>query len=185
MPIDWGAVGNVAGPVVALMAGALANRWADSREVLGCYLGHVSTFKFARDDGRKGDVFAHSLVLRNLGRRSVSNVRINHPLLPDFDIKPSIEYRVEDLPDGSRDIVIPTLVARETITVSYLYFPPVTWQQVTGLVKHDKGFAKPIPVLLQRQFGRKMQAFVGLLLLSGAIAIGYILVLIVRWLIST
>lgn len=180
MKVDWGAVSNVAGPVVALVVGALANRWAESREALGCYLGHVSVFKFAREDGTRGDVFAHSIVLRNLGRRALTNVRINHPVLPDFDVKPSVAYRIEDLPDGSRDIVLPTLVARETITVSYLYFPPVTWQRVTGLIKHDKGFAKPIPVLLQRQYGRVIQGLVGLLMLAGAISIGYLSVQLVR-----
>ena len=68
--------------------------------------------------------FTHSVVLRNSGRRPATNVRLAHPYLPDFNVFPSVGYRVENLPGGGREIVMPTLVPNEQVTISYLYFPP-------------------------------------------------------------
>ena len=61
-------------------------------------------------------------------------------------------HHVDTLLDGSKEIVIPTLVPSEQITISYLYFPPLTVAQVNGGIKSDQGFAHQIPVLLQRQY---------------------------------
>ena len=56
------------------------------------------------------------------------------------------------MPNAGEEIVIPIVVPDQYLTVSYLYFPPVTYDEVNNGVKFDEGFATPIPVLLQRQY---------------------------------
>jgi hypothetical protein len=71
------------------------------------------------------------------------------------------------------DIVIPTLIRSEEITVSYLYFPPVTVAQVNAGIKCDEGFAHPIPVLLQRQYPRWVNIFAASLMVLGLVSVLY------------
>jgi hypothetical protein len=57
------------------------------------------------------------------------------------------------MPRGRQDIVIPKLIPGEQVTISYLYFPPMTFDQVNDGIKCDQGFAQAIPVLPRRYFG--------------------------------
>ena len=95
------------------------------------YFGHVAAFRTTPPSGPTIFVHTHAVVLRNVGRRSATNVRLRHNVLPDFTIWPEIQHHVEDLPGSGREIVIPTLIPGEQITVSYLYFAPVTFDQIT------------------------------------------------------
>lgn len=175
MIIDWTAVATIAGPIIALFVGVWVNRRFESRPVLISYFGHVAAFVHKPGSGQPIHVFTHSVVLRNAGRRSATNVRLHHAVLPDFNVWPPLVYRVEELPDGSKDIVIPNLVPGEEITVSYLYFPPVTVAQVNAGIKCDQGFAHAIPVLLQRQYPRWLNLTATLLMLVGLISVVYLL----------
>ena len=66
----------------------------------------------------------HEVVLRNTGNRAATNVQMSHAYLPDqFNINPALPYSVEALPNGAKDIVIPTLVPKQQITVAYMYLP--------------------------------------------------------------
>ena len=69
--------------------------------------------------------------------------------------------------------MIPTLVPGENLTVSYLYFPPVTYADVNAGVKYDEGLATPIPVLLQRQYPTRYMVIVGILMLLGIATLAY------------
>jgi hypothetical protein len=114
----------------------------------------VSSFRYTPQSGQLSQVNTHSAVLRNTGRKSATNIRLHHIFLPEFNIWPAIVHSIETLPDGSKDIVIPTLVPSEEITISYLYFPLVVATQVNSGIKCDQGFSNQITVLLQRQFPR-------------------------------
>ena len=150
--VDWGAVATIAAPLIALVAGAFLNRAIESRPRLVSYLGHVSAHHLTPAGGTPYDVFTHSLVLRNTGRRPANNVRLAHGTLPNFDVYPDVHYNVQDLPGGGKEIVFPRLTPGEQLTVSYLYFPPVTWDRVNGIIKSDEGFAKVIRVLPTQQY---------------------------------
>jgi hypothetical protein len=91
-----------------------------------------------------------------------------------------VVHSVDTLPDGTRDILIPSIVPGETLTVSYLYFPPVIWNQVNAGIKFDGGFAQQIPVLLQRQYPRWFTTTLGVLVLVGLVALAYVGLLGVR-----
>ena len=174
MHTDWTAVATIAAPIIALFVGVWINRRFEDRPALVTYFGHVAAFVHHPATGAAINVHTHSVVLRNVGRQAATNVRIHHMVLPDFNVWPSLQYNVETLPDGSRDIVIPILVAREELTVSYLYFPPVTVAQVNAGIKCDQGLAQQIPVLLQRQYSRWFNSAVAALLLLGLVSAFYL-----------
>ncbi|MBL8998724.1 MAG: hypothetical protein JNL44_15530 [Gemmatimonadetes bacterium] len=184
MAIDWSVVVDVAVPVGTLFLGVLVQRWFESRPSLISYFGHVSAFKFTNNAGEKSYVYTHSVVLRNAGRKTATNVRLQHGVLPEFEIYPPVDYHVHDLPSGSKEIVIPVLVPHEQITINYLYFPPLTYANVNQGIKSDEGFAREIPVLLQRQYSGLFNFAVAVLLLVGLVTLAYLSVLGARWLLS-
>src|SRR5215475_590114 len=139
--VDWMVVATIAGPVIGVFVGIWMDRLFESKPRLITYYGHVSSFRKELTGGANLVVNTHAVVLRNAGRRSATNVRLRHNVLPDFTIWPSLTHHVETLPDGSKEIVIPTLVSGEEITISYMYFPPVTVAQVNSGIKSDQGFA--------------------------------------------
>lgn len=173
MDIDWNVAATIAAPIIALIAGIWLNRRFEKRPKLISYFGHVSSFNYTPSQGQPVRIHTHSVVLRNAGARSSTNVRLHHSFLPDFQIWPTLKYWVEDLPNGARDIVIPTLVPGEQVTVSYLYFPPLTADGINAGVKHDEGFAQQIPVLLQRQYPAWFSRLAAGLMLAGAVFILY------------
>ena len=69
MEIAWNVVAIIAAPLIALFVGAVLNRAIESRPRLVTYLGHVSAHRLKREDNTPYDIFTHSVVLRNSGRR--------------------------------------------------------------------------------------------------------------------
>ena len=175
MSIDWNAVATIASPLLALFVGVWVNRKFESRPQLITYFGHVSSFRATPTNGTPLHINTHSVVLRNNGRSSATNIRLHHATLPDFNIWPAVNHQVQTLPDGSKDILIPTLVPGEEITVSYLYFAPLIAANVNAGVKSDQGFANQITVLLQRQYPAWFNRIAATLFLIGAITIIYFL----------
>ena len=100
MEVDWGVVATIASPVIALFAGAIINRALESRPRLVTYLSHVSAHALKQDDGSTSEVFTHSVVLSNSGRRPANNVRLAHLYLPNFNVLPDIEHRIEEVDSG-------------------------------------------------------------------------------------
>lgn len=173
MVTDWHLVAQIAVPIATLFIGAWVNRWFEKRPALISYFGHVSAFKYSLQDGKQVDIYTHSVVLRNSGRRSATNVRLRHHVLPDFQIIPSVEHRVVELTAGAKEILIPTMVPGEQLTVSYLYFPPLTYAGINAGIRSDEGFASAIPVLLQRQYPKWFGRVMFVLALIGAGSIIY------------
>lgn len=174
MHIDWTVVSCIAAPVVALFAGIWINRWFGNRAKLISYFGHVSTHRIDQPNAPVLVVNTHAVVLRNIGRQAATNVRLSHHVLPDFNIWPPIQYHVQALASGGSEIVIPSLVPNEQITISYLYFGPQTVSQINAGIKCDQGFAQPIPVILQRQYPSWFNKLVVALFLVGAVSILYV-----------
>ncbi len=180
--INWYIIAIIAAPIIALFIGAALDRALERRSRLIAYYLHVSSF---RTSGEKPlDVFSHSIIIRNAGRKSASNVRIGHKNLPDFQIYPSISYEISDLPDGSKEICIPTFVPGEEISISYLYCPPITWQVVNTYIKSDEGSAKKVDMLYTRKLPKWANIIVVILLFMGATATIYLLILFIESLIG-
>jgi len=174
MAIDWNVVATVASPILALFVGVWVNRRFEDRPILISYFSHVSAFRYTSTSGEPVQVNTHSVVLRNTGRQGATNVRLHHATLPNFNIWPVVVYTVETLPDGSQDIVIPTLIPGEEVTVSYLYFPPLVAPQINAGIKCDQGFANQISVLLQRQYPRWFNCAVIALFFVGVVTVCYL-----------
>ena len=171
--VDWQVFATVAVPILTLFLGAWVNRRFESRPVLLFHWGHVSSFNYQKGDGTTGIVNTHSVVIRNAGRRAATNLRLSHTILPDFNIYPAVEYEVRTVQNSGPDIVIPIIVPSQHLTISYLYFPPVTFDNVNASVKSDEGFATPIPVLLQRQYPTWYTIVAGVLIILGLSALIY------------
>ena len=165
--LDWQLFVDVAVPALMLFVGVWVDRWLESRPILLSYWGHVSSFTYQQGDGNTGVVNTHSVVIRNVGRRAATNVRLSHTILPDFNIWPRIQYHLEEVPDSGQDIVIPTVVPKQELTISYLYFPPRTFADINAGVRCDEGFATPIPVLLERQYPSWLNFIARVLMILG------------------
>ena len=182
--VDWQLFATVTAPLLALFVGVWLNRRIEKRPVLLTHWGHVSSFRLQLPDGTSDFVNTHSVIVVNEGKRSATNVRLSHTILPDFNILPAVPYKQEQVPDSGPDIVIPTMVPGEQIMVSYLYFPPVTYEQINSSVKHDEGFATHIPVLLQRQYPRWFNNSAAIVFVVGLSAFVYALFEVISWLVG-
>ena len=178
-PIDWPVLTNIAMPIIALFVGAGIDRLLERRARVVSYLGHVSGIRLTRDDGPIV-VNTHSVVLRNAGRKTATNVRLGHQVLPDFQLFPDIEYSVRELPGGQKEIVIPSLIPRKEVTVTYLYFPPLTWEQINTHLETDDGPIRVIRVLPTVQIPRWLKIVLWGLITYGAIALIYTLWVLVQ-----
>jgi hypothetical protein len=93
-------------------------------------------------------VHTHAVVVKNTGKKTATNVRINHAVFPlSYQLYPPISHTVTPGQGESADICIPVLVPGEQVTISYLYFPPLLWTQIVGPVKSDEGMAKTIQTI--------------------------------------
>jgi len=173
MNINWSVFATITAPILALFIGAALNRMIERKPKLIYYLGQVSAFRLSTP--QQFDLFTHSIVIVNNGKRSANGVRIGHNILPDnFNIYPSVSYEIETLSSGGKDIKIPALVPGEQITISYLYFPPLTWDKINSSIKHDDGFAKRLYVLPTPQFPKWMIRILKFFVWLGIIAFIYI-----------
>ena len=177
--IDWQVITNIAMPIIALFVGAGIDRVLERRARVVSYLGHVSGIRLTRDEGPIV-VNTHSVVLRNAGRKTATNVRLGHQVLPDFQLFPDIEYSVRELPGGQKEIVIPSLIPKKEVTVTYLYFPPLTWDQINTHLETDDGPIKVIRVLPTIQLPRWLQVVLWGLIIYGAIALIYTVWMMLR-----
>jgi hypothetical protein len=182
MKIDWPLLVSIVIPIITLLLGAAINRVLERRVKLITYVGHTSVFTVQPNPPAIEYIHTHAIVIRNAGRLPAHNVRIGHHVLPNFYIHPPIPHTIEDVPKNGKDILIPILVPGEQITVSYLYAPPLIWNQVNSQTKSDEGFAKTINVLPTTQYSRSVGILAFFLWIMGVVAIIYILIwLLVRF----
>src|SRR5690606_23086430 len=162
--------------------GIAFTRVVEGRARLIVYYGHASSFRVSTD-AEAFFIHTHSVVVRNSGRRVANNVRLGHAVLPiNYNLYPDTRYDLVELPAGSKEIVIPQLLPGEQITVSYLYYPPLTWDQTNSYVKSDEGGARVITMLPQQQYPRWFNAMAAAMMIAGVVATTYLLVIAVRWL---
>jgi len=175
MTYDIEIIAKIASPIITLLLGAVIKHYTERRSKLVSFLGHISSFKLR--DEKQTPVYTHSIVVRNAGRKSATNVRIGHNFLPpNIQVSPSVKYTIEENPEGGAEIIFPIMVPKEQITISYLYFPPVTWNQVNAYTKSDDGFANILNVIPMPQPSKFVIAGVWILMFIGASFLFYWLV---------
>lgn len=110
----------------------------------------------------------HALVVRNVGKKTAHNVRVAHARFPPgFSIHPPQNHQLNFFGQAA-ELIIPTLVAQEQITISYLYFPPTLWSDVIGPVKCDEGMAKSINVSVSTPWPRGVRWLIWAMAFIGA-----------------
>ena len=176
MSIDWSLVVAFGAPLIAVGLSFFLDYVRNPPSLVTVYLGHASGHLVNPvDGGEPYEVNTHSVVILNNGRRSASNVRLTHKILPDFRVFPDVEYQVLDLPGGGREILFPSLVRGQQITVSYLYFPPITWTDIQDSTRSDDGFAKVTRLVPKQQFPRWLKNLEVFFLCAGGVGLLYML----------
>ena len=175
MNIDPDVVAKLAAPTLSLIVGAVIKHYSEARSRVISFIGHVSAFTM--QDEQRTQVHTHSVIVRNAGRKAAHNVHLVHSVLPiHITVYPPVQHTIERNPEGSGDIVLPVLVPKEQVTVSYLYFPPLLWNQINVNTKSDEGFAKIINVIPMPQPNKVVLATVWILMFVGASFLFYWLV---------
>lgn len=183
MAIDWIVVSQIAGPIVGSVVGFGVSRYFGERERLIAFYGHIASHSVGSGDSVK-TIHTHAVVIRNTGSRTATNVRISHNYLPNVRIFPETDYEIRDLPGGGKQIIIPRVAPKQEFTISYLYFPPWTYDRINMTIESDGGLAKVVNVTLQQVLPRWTMKLVGTSIVIGLVAFVYGLFEVVRFLIG-
>lgn len=171
MEFDIDVFAKLLAPALTAIAGLIVKSYLEARPKLMTYLVHSSAIPL--HDEKNTNVNTHSIVVRNAGKRTAHNVRIGHYFLPAFQIHPQLAHEIIRGTDNSAEIVIPTLVPGEQISISYLYFPPALWSQVHSHCKSDEMAAKYINITPAIQPSKLQLAVVWGLMFVGASTLLY------------
>ena len=135
--------------------GAIIVKRVQGKARLVSHWGSVSAFTIRNANQPPVTIHTHEIVIRNAGSKPANDVRVTHNFLPEhFNINPALPYSVQELPGTQRDIVIPKLVPKQQIVISYLYYPPVTYAQINAGVRCDEGFATPVEMAISEKPAR-------------------------------
>lgn len=177
MPFDLEVVAKLVSPLIAALIGAIVKRYFEAKPKLISYLVHSSAIPL--NDEKNTLVHTHCIVVRNAGKKAAHNVRIGHNVLPKgFQIYPPLSHTVLEGANGSAEILIPTLVPNEQVSISYLYFPPLLWNRVNAYTKSDEGLANIINAIPTPQPPRIVILIIWLLMFLGASTLIYWAVLL-------
>jgi len=85
--VNWEIAATIAAPVVALFVGAALDRKLERKPRLISFLSHATAVRVNPPEGPPFNINSHSVVVRNVGRLSATNVRLGHNHLPtDFSV---------------------------------------------------------------------------------------------------
>jgi hypothetical protein len=188
--LDLDLVLKALGSMALLGLGALITYLLERRPRLLVYYGHVAAFQLGQpESGSKPvGVNTHSVVIRNAGRATAHNVRVPHWGLLANNVPPiSVSVfppvaTTREVAEGREAIVISALPPGQLVTLSYLYFPPITFNLINMPISSDEVLAKQVLVLPTRQPPRWWVLARSLLVAVGIAALLYGLFLLRQWL---
>lgn len=162
---------------LTFLIGILLNRFFESRPRLITYYGHIAAGKVRiNSDSPQIDIFTHSIMIRNIGRKPALNLKVGHRIQSIGNmvaVHPPIEYSISSIQGSGEEIRFERLLPKQLITITYVYSPPLDFRQINTYVQSDESEAKLVPVLLNRQWP-KWLSFIALLpLFVGSIVILY------------
>ncbi|WP_022694149.1 hypothetical protein [Ponticaulis koreensis] len=176
MEIDWNLVVQIIIPLVAAFLGACAVHAFERKPKLQAWFLHAGAIQIKADSPFK--VHTHVIVLKNAGTKSANCVRISHTTLPDFSVFPDSEYKIIDLPGGGKEIFLESLVPGQTLNISYLYDPPLTFDQIHNGIRFADGVATQIPIKAAPVVSKQLEVTAGVLMSVGFITLIYLGVLL-------
>lgn len=185
MEFTLDAVVKLAAPFLTGVFGLLAKFYFDAKPKLVCYMIHsfaIPTRNQIDPSAPSLIVHTHTIAVRNAGKKSATNVRIGHQFLPDFQIHPSLTHEINRGADNTAEILIPTLVPGEQITIGYLYFPPQTYQNINSYCKSDEVLAKYLNVVPMVPAGKiQVFTFYALLFIGASSLVYWLLIFLIMW----
>jgi hypothetical protein len=164
MVLDYNLIKDILIPSIAICSSIILTVWYKDRFNLLVYYHHVSAF-LANNTGTNINIHTHSIILKNNGNKICKNIRLGHKILPNVSIFPDTDFKIIRNPGGTSEILIPSLIPKEQLYISYLYFPPVTYDQINTYVKSDEGFAKVVNVELMKVYPKFLN-YLNILFLS-------------------
>lgn len=174
MSINWDIFWKICIAIVSLIIGKYLDRIFKLKPKLISYYGHVSAFKLRSQNNL--EVYTHSVVVINNGNDTATNVKVGHNFLPnDYVIFPVRSYSINQLGNNADEIVFDKLLPKEQVTISYLYFPPITYDKINSYVRSDEDFAKVIQVIPSPMPNKYLLIFAKFLMLLGAGSLIYLL----------
>ena len=178
MTLDLGVISQAVWSVVLVVVTALVTLFLERRSRLVVYYGSIGSFQLPPSSpGQHAlGVNTHTVVVLNAGRLAARNVRVPHngPLAVaniHVSVFPPVANTRETLPGGQEVIVLPTLAPGQQVTLSYLYFPPLTFNLINLQISSDEGIARQLNVLPTPQPRRWWLILRRLLVAVGAAAI--------------
>lgn len=176
--IDIDAALKLLSSALVALFGAIAKRYFEDKPKLVTYLVHSVGHPMPPNQGvPTPSVNTHTIVVRNTGKKTAHNVRIDHAFLPEsYVVFPPISHAVNRAQNGSGEILIPVLVPNEQVTISYLYLAPLLWHAINGPVKCDEGMAKSTPVVLSPTPNRAIRAMLWAFTFIGASTVVYFII---------
>jgi hypothetical protein len=190
LAVDFSIATRVAEYVVTFFLGWFLNRLVERRARLTVFYGHVGTFQMGPPPNQPNlpniSVNTHTVVIRNAGSIAAHNVRVPHTgLLRQANIHvwvdPGIHYSTNVLPGGQEELLFPILVPKQQVTISYLYFPPITFLNINLPVRCDEGLATVLNVLPTPQPPRWVRIGIFFLAAIGIVTLLYGLVELILW----
>lgn len=167
--IDLQTIITASATIVTAIIAFILSKYLYDRPKLVSYCLHVSAHKIKDPEGI---IHTHAIVIRNAGRMAAKNVRVGHHVFPDLSttVNPPIEYQKKET-DGGLELIFPILVPQEQITISYLYFPPITFGNINTYVKSDEGYAKILNVIPTPKLPGWLEILLYIVLFIGGVAV--------------
>ena len=188
MAIDWALAADVAKGIVLVLVGVVATRFIQRRPRLIAFYGHVGEFRLAPPTATAPafPVHTHTVIIRNAGSLPAHNVRVPHRgalavANIHVSVDPGVNHQVNTLPGGQEELLFPVLAPKQQVTVSYLYFPPITWSVINLPISSDEGMAKQVTILPTVQLPRWLIVILWTLIAFGIAALAYIFLELYRW----
>ena len=184
--MQWDCIIKLLSPFLTVVIAFLLNQYFSKKSKLITYYGHISIHKMELPDEKEHIVHTHTIVIKNIGKLSAKNVRVGHHWLgKNYTVVPNVKYEVLDLQSGGKELLFSILVPNEEITISYIYYPPITFQNINSYVKSDEGFARIINVIPSPNLPFWQKAISYILLFIGTSTVIYSILYFVSKLLQT
>lgn len=156
------------------LGGAWVSYWLAGKPRLIVFSPNSTSFQLAptQPGGVPFLVHAGQVILQNNGRKSATSIQIvaEPGVLPwGYNLFPTLHHAVKTGARGEWILEIEFLGPGETVTLQILNGPPI------ATVRALEGPAKAVPVIHQRLYPKWANYLAGILMLSGAVTLGYII----------
>lgn len=179
MEVDWKIIAQIASPVIAFFLG----RFLERKPKIIAYYSNISAVTVKTNEPIL--VHIHSITIRNKGGMAATNIRVGHRIDLEgmnFSLYPSHKYEIVKFPnyEGS-ELVLSKLLPKETLTINYLYYPPLLFNQIHSHLKHDGGIGKVVDGMSLPTPSKIQLCIVYTLMGIGSIALAYLAVMLLKY----